>query len=202
MGMPRLWFHRGDEAEKLLVVAIAAGAIHVVLSLLMSIREHIRHRNTKHAGESLGLLLGLLAVGVGALGYGGVDPFTTAPARIAAVFLIIASVVILVGVSRAMAAVHMLEVVSLVGNVLSYSRLMALGIASVVLADVANSMVGKTGNIVVGIVLAVIIHCINIALGIFSPTIHSLRLNYVEFLPKFYSPEGRLYKPFRKEALS
>ncbi len=201
LGMPRLWFNRGDEAQKLLIIALAAGAVHVTLSLLISIREHMRHRNRKHAGESLGLLLGLLSVGVGALSYAGIDPFASGPVRIAAAFCLIASVTILVAVSRAMAAVHMLEVVSLVGNVLSYSRLMALGIASVVLADVANSMVGKTGNIIVGIVFAIIIHCTNIVMGIFSPTLHSLRLNYVEFLPKFYSPRGKLYKPFRKETV-
>ena len=40
---------------------------------------------------------------------------------------------------------------------------------------------------------------LNIAMGLFSPTLHSLRLNYVESLPKFYDPKGFSYKPFRKE---
>ena len=52
----------------------------------------------------------------------------------------------------------------------------------------------------IGIPMALLVHCLNIVIGIASPTIHSLRLNFVEFLPKFYSPEGRGYNPFRKEA--
>ena len=116
--------------------------------------------------------------------------------------LMIASVALLVKASGIRAPIQILEVVSLVGNVLSYSRLMALGIASMVLADVANSMVDTMGNVIIGILMAVIIHVANIALGIFSPALHSLRLNYVEFLPKFYEPVGRRYQPFRKESLT
>ena len=54
-------------------------------------------------------------------------------------------------------------------------------------------------GLLIGIPAAALIHLLNIAIGVFSPTIHSLRLNFVEFLPKFYEPEGRSYKPFRKE---
>ena len=86
------------------------------------------------------------------------------------------------------------------GNVLSYARLMALGIASVVIADIANQMVSDMGYLI-GVPVAILVHAFNIALGMASPTIHSLRLNYVEFLPKFFSPEGRRYEPFRKETL-
>jgi len=117
------------------------------------------------------------------------------------VSLTIVSVVLLVRSCGALAPLQVIEVVSLVSNVLSYSRLMALGLASVILADIANEMGGKAGNIVLGIGIAAFMHILNLGIGIFSPTLHSLRLNYVEFLPKFYSPDGRVYAPFRKETL-
>jgi V/A-type H+-transporting ATPase subunit I len=94
--------------------------------------------------------------------------------------------------------VGVIEVMSLGGNVLSYARLMALGVASIALADIANMLPEKMGY-VIGIPMALLVHVLNIGIGIASPTIHSLRLNFVEFLPKFYSPEGRGFNPFRKE---
>jgi hypothetical protein len=83
-----------------------------------------------------------------------------------------------------------IELLSTVGNVLSYARIMALGVASVMLAVVANRMVGAIGSAVVGVVFALLFHLVNFAIALFSPTIHALRLHYVEFFGKFYSPGG------------
>ena len=90
-----------------------------------------------------------------------------------------------------------IEFISLIGNVLSYLRIAAIGLASVYLAKVANDMAGMIGNVVVGIIVAVLIHALNLVLGAFSPTIHSLRLHYVEFFRKFYEGGGKPYQPFR-----
>jgi V/A-type H+-transporting ATPase subunit I len=81
--------------------------------------------------------------------------------------------------------------------VLSYLRIAAIGLASVYLAKVANEMAGIAGNVVVGAILAILIHALNLVLGMFSPTIHSLRLHYVEFFRKFYESGGRPYEPFK-----
>ncbi|HOZ46544.1 MAG TPA: V-type ATPase 116kDa subunit family protein [Candidatus Hydrogenedentes bacterium] len=199
--MPHIWFHRGHDTNRLLLIAVCVGAVHVVLSLVIAIREGLRHHDRRHMGEKLGLLLGLIAVGIGAVSYMGAWPFGARAAVVVAVSLTIVSVVLLVRSCGALAPLQVIEVVSLVSNVLSYSRLMALGLASVILADIANEMGGKAGNIVLGIGIAAFMHILNLGIGIFSPTLHSLRLNYVEFLPKFYSPDGRVYAPFRKETL-
>jgi V/A-type H+-transporting ATPase subunit I len=87
--------------------------------------------------------------------------------------------------------------VSTLGNVMSYARIMAVGTASVMMAVVANRMIGAFGGVVVGVLFALLFHLINFVIGIFSPTIHLLRLHYVEFFQKFYSPGGSQYQPFR-----
>ena len=79
----------------------------------------------------------------------------------------------------------------------SYLRLGAVGLASVYVAQLANDLAGSFGSIVVGVLIAVLFHALNLALGAFSPTIHSMRLHYVEFFRKFYEGGGRPYEPFR-----
>jgi V/A-type H+-transporting ATPase subunit I len=88
-----------------------------------------------------------------------------------------------------------LEVLGAVGNVLSYLRIAAIGLASVYLSRVANEL-GAAGPLWLGIVVATLFHALNVALGAFSPTIQALRLHYVEFFGKFFEPGGRAYEPF------
>ena len=78
---------------------------------------------------------------------------------------------------------------------------MAIGLTSVLLAFVANHLAGLTGDIVLGIVVAGLLHLINIILGVFSPTIQSLRLHYVEFFGKFIEHGGKKFEPLKKEKL-
>ena len=89
-----------------------------------------------------------------------------------------------------------IELLTTLGNILSYARIMALGVASVMMAVVANKMVGAIGSVVVGILFALLFHLVNFAIAAFSPTIHALRLHYVEFFGKFFSPGGVRYQPF------
>jgi V/A-type H+-transporting ATPase subunit I len=88
-----------------------------------------------------------------------------------------------------------IELLSTYGHVLSYARIMALGTASLMLAVVANQMVGALGGVAVGALFALFFHLVNFGIGLFSPTIHALRLHYVEFFGKFYSPGGTPYRP-------
>jgi V/A-type H+-transporting ATPase subunit I len=94
-----------------------------------------------------------------------------------------------------------IEILGTVGNILSYLRLAAIGLSSVYLAMVANKMAGMMGNIVLGVIVAALFHALNIALGVLSPTIQSLRLHYVEFFGKFFEGGGEGYTPFKREEI-
>ena len=73
---------------------------------------------------------------------------------------------------------------------------MALGLASVMLAEVANLVAGALKPAALGIVLSVLLHAVNFTLGLISPAIAALRLHYVEFFEKFYDEGGQPYRPF------
>ena len=84
----------------------------------------------------------------------------------------------------------------MIGNILSYIRIAAVGLSSVYLAKVANDLAGYLGSLVVGVIIATLFHGLNLVIGTFSPSIHSLRLMYVEFFRKFYEGGGKVYQPF------
>lgn len=200
-GFPAFAFHRAHETDTLLYLAVGLGAIHIPLSLVIGIREGYAHGHNKHAEEKLGMLLGLAALvlalvsGAGAFPLGGVFGGALAAITFAA------CIYYLVRGMGAMAPMGVMEIIGLSANVLSYSRLMALGIAGIAFAGIANGMPASSSWVLMPLALlgAIGVHAFNIGLSVFSPTIHSVRLNFVEFLPKFYHPEGRNYEPFRKD---
>ena len=94
-----------------------------------------------------------------------------------------------------------IELPSLFSNILSYGRLMAIGIASVMLAMVTNGLAkdffhGGILMIFVGILILIIGHTLNIAIGWLGCFLQSLRLHYVEFFTKFFKGGAHPYKPF------
>jgi V/A-type H+-transporting ATPase subunit I len=92
------------------------------------------------------------------------------------------------------------------GDTLSYSRLLALGMSTTIIGSVINILAGmvKGGVPVLGIVLMVVIlivgHIFNLIIGTLGAFVHSTRLQMVEFFSKFYEGGGREFRPFKREA--
>jgi len=202
LGMHALWFDRAnsDNVGALLVMTLAVGSVHLVLGLVLGVWEAIRERSRSHLLERGGMLLGLISL---FLLVGVLANFLPGELRTPAIGGLILGIV-LIGASLGWLGILMgpIEFIGLIGNILSYLRIAAIGLASVFLAKVANDMAGMVGNLIVGAVVAVLLHALNLVLGAFSPTIHSLRLHYVEFFRKFYEGGGKRYEPFRSRSMS
>ncbi len=96
------------------------------------------------------------------------------------------------------------------GDTLSYSRLVALGLTTGIVGMVINKMAGiALGPVTLGwttglralLALAILVggHTFNIVINMLGAFVHSCRLQYVEFFTKFYEAGGRPFKPFRFE---
>ncbi len=83
------------------------------------------------------------------------------------------------------------------GDILSYSRLLALSLVTGVIANVVNLLGAMFGNIVIFIIIFIIGHTINIAINLIGTYVHTNRLQYVEFFSKFYEGQGRAFTPFK-----
>jgi V/A-type H+-transporting ATPase subunit I len=199
LGMHPIWFSRtsSEHVAALLLMTIGVGAVHITLGLILGVWEAVRDKSRGHLLERGGMLVGLVSLFfiVGVLTEYLPRGFMTP-----AISGLILGIVLL-GSSLGWLGIIMgpIEFIGLIGNVLSYLRIAAIGLASVYLAKVANDVAGMVGNLIVGIILAVLIHALNLVLGAFSPTIHSLRLHYVEFFRKFYEGGGRQYEPFKSQ---
>ncbi len=190
LGMRPLWVHRLHDIKVILGVAFGFGVLQVLFGIALGILNNFRLGHPKHAFFELGRLLGILGL-FGAIGgaVSGVKPVLLT----GAVLLVVALPLLLVE-----GFVGPLEMLSAVGNMMSFVRLAAIGLASAILATIANTFYEKIPVVLLGLAVAMLFHALNTVLGIFDPTIQGLRLQYVEFFSKFYVPGGKIFKPLRK----
>ena len=83
------------------------------------------------------------------------------------------------------------------GDILSYARLLALGLCTGVIASVINQLAATPlgGNVVLFIIIEVIGHVVNLAINLIGAYVHANRLQYVEFFSKFYEGGGEPFEP-------
>ena len=198
VGLRPIWLAReGEHVFALFGLAIGLGVVQIVLGLLLGAWQAWRERQR---GELL-TKIGMLAVLSALFGMAGIlaellphGLFTPT-----AVLLLIGLALLIIPAGPLGLLLGPLEALETLGNILSYLRLAAIGLSSVYLALVANQLAGLVGNLFVGAILALLLHALNFALGIMSPTIQALRLHYVEFFRQFYHGGGAEYQPFRIE---
>ena len=198
IGLHPIWMSReGNSILALFAFSVALGVIQVVLGLLLGLWEAWREKHRNELVSKIGMLIILFAI----FGVVGITR-DLLPSQFftPAVIMALLGLAMLIVPSGAMGLIlGPLEVLETFTNVMSYLRLAAIGLSSVYLAMVANKMAGIFGNVIVGVIVALLLHALNFALGILSPTIQSLRLHYVEFFRQFYQGGGEEYRPFRME---
>lgn len=89
------------------------------------------------------------------------------------------------------------------GDILSYSRLLALGLATGLIGSSFNliiKLLGKgIGAVIAGILIFVCGHIFNLAINALGAYVHACRLQYLEFFGKFYTGGGKAFKPFKSK---
>jgi len=187
--MHPLWLERSHVVLPVMVFSVTLGLAHVGLGLLLGVFEGIKHKNHHLWMERLGMLgiiLGLLLLGAWL--------FEILPPHAGGAVLVAGLVCVVFGGGLG----GMIETLSAIGNILSYVRIAAIGLSSAILAMVASTFVDVLGVSVFGILLAVLLHLLNIVLAFAGSGLHAARLHYVEFLGKFYTGQGKPYVPFAK----
>lgn len=191
--MEPLVLERSRAIMPMLIFSVALGISHVILGLILGLITALRrHRRREVAARmaTIGLII-CLALLVGSL-------IIPSPWLLAKPIIITAAILVpLLILSGGFLAP--LELIKYVGNIISYTRIMAIGLGSALLANAANQLAGLSGDLIIGTLTAIVLHAVAIVLGVFAPTIHGLRLHFVEFLSKFVEHGVRRFEPFNKQ---
>ncbi|MBM4248710.1 MAG: V-type ATP synthase subunit I [Euryarchaeota archaeon] len=204
----------------LLMFSILAAVVHLSLGNILGIVNEWRH-NRRHAAAKAGWLLTVLGFGFLILKFGestslgawlwdnALWPFAPSLDPGIGILVPYASIVFLiVGVALVVAgegAIALTEVMGVFSNILSYTRLGAIGVAKGAMAFAFNILIipmvtgGNIGFAVFGCVLLVLAHMLVFMLGSLSSGIQALRLNLVEYFMKFFKGGGIKFIPFGKE---
>jgi len=186
--------------RKLLLMSGYVGIGMVSFGLVLGIINSLRDGEKKHVISKIGWLLfgwGIVLLGLALLHHQNINP--TQQVTGAGYFVLILGGIGLMFYGEGVRA--MMELPSIISHILSYTRIVGILLASVILADVIDFIFIKTLHhtilyIIMGIAIFFIGHIFNIVLGVFEPGIQGARLIYVEFFSKFYHGNGRQFKPF------
>lgn len=88
------------------------------------------------------------------------------------------------------------------GDILSYARLLALGLCTGIIASVINQLAAMPGNPILFVVIFLFGHVVNMAINLIGTYVHTNRLQYVELFAKFYEGGGRTFEPLSVKSQS
>lgn len=202
LGIKPWWFNPLDEPLKMLIFCLILGVIHLYIGYFIQAYKNIKAGNFMDAIYDqvlwLMLLTGLMFLALPPLAVAG-----KYMAIIGAAGTVIFSARSEKNIFKRFVSglLALYNVSGFLGDVLSYSRLFALGLATGVIAAVFNAMALMIGGSLIGKIIMVafliVAHTFNIALGILGAYVHTSRLQYVEFFGKFYEGEGKAFNPLR-----
>ena len=212
-----IWFNPVDDPMQMLMFSFLLGIIHLFTGLAILGYNYIKYQKN-YLAVIYDVISWYLLVGGGILALLTMDMmeniagFTLPPifGTIGGIMAAVGAVIILIFSGResknpiirlAKGAYGLYGTTGYLSDILSYSRLLALGLATGVIATVFNKIGSMMGDSVIGVIgfilIFVIGHGVNIGINALGAYVHTNRLQFVEFFGKFYTGGGKEFKPFK-----
>ena len=189
-----------DNPMGMLVFCMIIGVLHIFSGMVMKMVEDAK---AGHFWDGVFDQLSwmLLITGLGLL-------FLPVTRTVGMVLAIVGAAIILLTAGRAKKGIFgkligglggLYNITSYMSDILSYSRILALALASGVVGMVMNLLAGMVQGSVIGFIFSLLIyvvgHVFNLAMGLLSAYVHDSRLQYIEFFNKFYEGGGYAFRP-------
>ncbi|MGN1372677.1 MAG: V-type ATP synthase subunit I [Candidatus Coproplasma sp.] len=204
-----MWSFMGIKVPAVLIISLELGVLQLMAGYLCRAWQCWRRRQIAD-GIFDGVVWAVFSVGVGIAVIGLIDEANVSV--LAMVGGIIAGGSLLVAVLTAGRKEKLLGkftkgfgaaygIINYLSDVLSYARLYGLMLSGAVIAQIVSQYSvqfitgGNPGLIILGVVLMLVGHIFNLAIGLLGAYIHDARLQYVEFYGRFYEGEGELFSP-------
>lgn len=204
-----LWFNPVQDPMKLLLFSLGLGILHLFLGL--GVHFYQLWKNGKKWDAFCDVIpICLLVLGAAPLGAGMLVSVNQTLKDVGKYLLLLGVILIILTASRSSKNIFarlggglygLYNAASgYLGDVLSYSRLLALGLATGIIGQVVNLLGTIPQNPVVKAALLVVVflvgHTLNLAINLLGAYVHTNRLQYVELFSKFYEGGGRPFTPF------
>lgn len=203
-----IWFNPVEDPMTLLIFSLILGAIHLFVGMGIQAYMLIKRGQIMDAICDIFLwyilLIGLVLFGVGGMLAPVVKTVGMVMSIIGAAGILITGGRHKKGIGKVTGGLGSLyNITGYLSDVLSYSRLLALGLATGVVAQVINTLGSLAGGGIKGTIVMIIVFAIgtvfNLAINVLGAFVHSSRLQYVEFFGKFFEGGGTLFEPFKRK---
>lgn len=217
--VPALWFAPIEKPMQMLIYCMIFGIIHLFVGLGIKGYMMLRQKDVMSFVCDvvfwyvflIGLILMLVPTSIFGSLAGTTITFPTWANLLAKIMTIGGMVGILLMAGRRaknpvkrlmLGAYSLYDTTSWLSDLLSYSRLLALGLATGVIAQVINTMAAMGGRSIGGVIMFILVfvigHVFNMAINLLGAYVHTNRLQYVEFFGKFFEGGSREFKPFKE----
>lgn len=193
-----LWFDPSAEPMKMLYFSMGLGVVHIILGMGLAAYRMIRQGHVLDALFDVGswyivfIGIGLFVLGIDAGKYIGIA---------GTIMLVLTggrnSPGIFGKITGGLGSLY--GITGYLSDVLSYARIMALGLSGAVVGQVMNQLGTMAGNGFVGLIMFLIVflvgHTFNLTISLLGAYVHTSRLQYIEFFGKFFEGGGRAFRP-------